>query len=106
MLHETRMVLTEKVGQEYVWSALHDIDYAIRRRKNLHIGLSVYIPDAFIRIEWFYNKSIKKILEANGFEIFENFNIHQDTNLVYIRHITDISEKILRRRLRQLILKI
>lgn len=85
MLQETRMILFEKVGQDDVVLILSHIDNDLIRRRSLHIGIDAYIPDSYVFKEWFKNNKVRKVLEDNGFEIFENFD-NERSGIGYIRH--------------------
>jgi len=74
MLHETRIVLIEKIGQGDILDTLSIIDETIK------LGLAGYIVNIYLPEKWLEDKLIKKVIEANGYGIYGR------PSSVFIRH--------------------
>ena len=75
MLHETRIVLIEKVEKENFLGLLGVIDEEIKT------GLRNYIVSIYFPAEWLKYKLIKKVLEDNGYGILKD-----KKGLTYVKH--------------------
>ena len=75
MLHETRIVLTEKVEKDNFLGLLGVIDEEIKSGARNYI-VSIYFP-----AEWLNYKLIRKVLEDNGFRILKD-----KKGLTYVKH--------------------
>ena len=87
MLHETRIVLIEKIEQENSLEFLRIIDEDIKLRMSVYHGVVMFIPK-----KWLNNKLVKKVLEDNGFEIFDKYDEDKKINQSYIRREGYISD--------------